>query len=261
MGVHVTTNGSASMLKNLRAKSLVKRARTTFERVSGLHVYRGLPHGTDAASDIARLFPERIPRTVLDVGANVGQSAAKFRRWWPDAKIFCFEPVRETFAVLSSAVAPLGDVECVNIGFGDQAGTLSMILTDKSLTSHVAREGETAAPGASEQVRIERLDDFCAQRAIGNVGYLKIDAEGFDLKVLQGGAELLRRGAVDFIQVESGMNPGFPEHVPFVDLFGWLTTVGYDLFGMYQQAQAWPSGQILKRADPVFVCRRLVMSR
>jgi FkbM family methyltransferase len=249
------------MLKDLRTKSLLQSARTTFERVSGVHVYRGLPHGTDPASDISRVFPQRTPRTVLDVGANVGQSAAKFRRWWPQAKIYCFEPVRETFATLSRAVAPLGDVECVNIGFGDESATLSMILTDKSLTSHVVRAGETAAPGTSEQVRIERLDAFCAERGIDTVGYLKIDAEGFDLKVLQGGGELLRRGAVDFIQVESGMNPGFPEHVPFVELFGWLTTAGYDLFGIYQQAQAWPSGQILKRADPVFVSRRLVTSR
>lgn len=249
------------MLKNLSTKSLVKSARSTFERVSGLHVYRGLPHGTDPASDLARIFPERTPRTVLDVGANVGQSALKFRRWWPNAKIFCFEPVRDTFATLSSAVTELTDVQCFNIGFGDETGTLSMILTDKSLTSHLLRAGETATPGTSEQVRIERLDDFCAAHGLDSIGYLKIDAEGFDLKVLQGGSELLRKGAFDFIQIEAGMNPGFPEHVPFVDLFGYLTSNGYDLFGIYQQAQAWPNGQILKRADPVFVSRRLVTSR
>jgi len=241
--------------------SIVQSARTVFESVSGLHVYRGLPHGTNVASDIKRVFPEYVVANVVDVGANVGQSARKFRKYFPQAKISCVEPVSTTFKELESATRALGNVECFNVALGDVNGTQSMVLTGPSLTFHVVRDGEVPEPGATETVQIQRLDDFCSTQKLSSIGYLKIDAEGFDLRVLAGGEGLIQAGAIDFIQVEAGMNSGLGGHVSFNDLFSWLTSRGYALFGIYDQSQTWPHGQIMRRADIVFVSQRRVTKR
>ena len=241
--------------------SFVGQARTILERVSGFKVYRRPPHGTDIASDIDRVFPGYSAQTVFDVGANVGQSAQKFRTYFPDSEIFCFEPVAATYNELVRATLPLGKVRCFNLALGDEAGSQSMITTGKSLTFHLPREGEVVDQSASETVHVQRLDEFCAQQALSSINYLKIDAEGFDLRVLAGGERLIEKGAIDFIQVEAGMNPGYSAQVPFNELWSWLTSRGYDLFGIYAQCPTWPSGQIVRRADPVFIAKRMVKTR
>ena len=34
-----------------------------------------------------------VPRTILDIGANVGAFAQRANQKWPAAKIYCFEPM------------------------------------------------------------------------------------------------------------------------------------------------------------------------
>ncbi len=39
--------------------------------------------------------------TVLDIGANIGQSARSFRKLFPEAMIYCFEPLPLVFSQLN----------------------------------------------------------------------------------------------------------------------------------------------------------------
>jgi len=56
----------------------------------------------------------------------------------------------------------------------------------------------------TEKVQIQTLDDFCAEKGIEHIHYLKMDVEGHELSVLQGGREMLAKGAIDWIQFEFG---------------------------------------------------------
>jgi FkbM family methyltransferase len=40
-------------------------------------------------------------------------------------------------------------------------------------------------------VLVDRLDAFCSREAIGRVDFVKIDVEGAELQVLQGGREVI----------------------------------------------------------------------
>jgi hypothetical protein len=64
------------------------------------------------------------------------------------------------------------------------------------------------------------------------IDFLKVDTEGYDLKVLEGAERLLRSGAVAFIQVEAGMNPHNVKHVPLEVLKMHLEGRGYTLFAL-----------------------------
>jgi len=48
---------------------------------------------------------DRPIKTVLDIGANVGESIERFRRIWPEAKIYSFEPRAVAFEKLFDAAA------------------------------------------------------------------------------------------------------------------------------------------------------------
>ena len=66
---------------------------------------RRTPFGCDALLDVESLYG--VPSIVVDVGANVGQTAWAVHQRWPAAHVWCFEPAPAAFTALRSNVAPL----------------------------------------------------------------------------------------------------------------------------------------------------------
>src|SRR5436853_2833656 len=58
------------------------------------------------------------PKTILDIGSNIGASIIYFHRQFPEAKIFGFEPHPDTFRILQENVAHLPGVTIFNNGLG-----------------------------------------------------------------------------------------------------------------------------------------------
>jgi len=55
----------------------------------------------DAFSDMKRFVPPGVRPLILDIGANVGQSAKRFKQVFPLSVVHCFEPSRDTFDQLN----------------------------------------------------------------------------------------------------------------------------------------------------------------
>ncbi len=52
---------------------------------------------------------------------------------------------------------------------------------------------------------METGDRFCTKHSIEHIGFLKIDAEGYDLDVLTGFARMLSEGRIDLAEAEVSM--------------------------------------------------------
>jgi len=144
---------------------------------------------------------------VLDVGANQGRYAALVRQRIPASSVWAFEPHPETFKHLASVAEKYG-FKAVSAGVGDQAG--SFVLYDR-----IAEEGTEHASlyrGVIEDIHdreatalnvaITTLDRFVSEQRIEQIGLLKIDTEGNEFRVLQGGKESLESGKIAMIQIE-----------------------------------------------------------
>src|SRR5438105_7571106 len=62
------------------------------------------------------LPPGLRPKTILDIGSNIGASIIYFHRQFPEAHIFGFEPHPDTFRILRENVAHLRGVMIFNYG-------------------------------------------------------------------------------------------------------------------------------------------------
>jgi len=229
-------------------------------RWTGIHVYHTLPQGVDLFVDVKRLLPQFTANVVFDVGANIGQSAKGFARHFRHAQIYCFEPVSQTFAKLQRNIRGFPNIQCYNQALGNTAGTVTMSLSVHSEASAIV-DGSTRTPeirGLTEDVQIGTLQSFCETHRIERIDFLKIDTEGHDLKVLEGGADLLDNAQVSMIQVEAGMNPRNDLHVPFQELAEYIERCGYYLFGIYEQTSEFMKGQPqMRRSNPVFISKHL----
>ena len=213
-------------------------------------VWRGLPHGCSVHVDIARRLVRSRVEMIFDVGANHGQSAQEFARWYPGATIHCFEPVSATYQILRSHVSRLPGVHAHHTGLGETAGQQTIGVAADPLMSRIgSNDGQS-----TELIQIDTVDEFCTRSGIQRVDYLKIDTEGQDLSVLKGAACMLRESRASIVQVEAGMNTHNRFHVSADDLTAFLRAHEYRLFGVYEQTLEWTTADAyLRRSNLVFV--------
>jgi FkbM family methyltransferase len=141
---------------------------------------------------------------VIDVGANVGDWTAMFaQRMTRPGHAILFEPNPEATAILRNLVLPNRlRVDVQEKAVADMAGTAEFFIEpDAGETSSLVREhSRTQAQVIS--VPVVTLDEEMAVRGGGEIDMLKIDAEGYDLRVLIGARGLLEARQIGAVQFE-----------------------------------------------------------
>jgi len=149
----------------------------------------------------------------IDIGANVGVWTVALAAAHPKAHVYCFEPTPNTFSMLRHNVAlnRLQNVTAAQIAVSDSAGVLSFQVTESmSILNRLAPTKESAEDLYRERFTNARtidvesisLDNFCKDRRIDRIGFLKVDVEGAEVCVLRGAEQLLRNQAIDLIFIE-----------------------------------------------------------
>jgi hypothetical protein len=102
-------------------------------------------------------------------------------------------------------------------------------------------------------VAITTLDEFCGERAIPRIDFLKIDSQAYDLRILQGARKHLAEHRISFIVVEMLFAPLYSGKAYFHEVYGFLTGFGYQLVGLYAIHRSL-AGDVLWR-DALFRCQ------
>ncbi|TNF04195.1 MAG: FkbM family methyltransferase [Deltaproteobacteria bacterium] len=224
----------------------------TYERLSGTRVLKKLPVGIDLFADIRYTLPKMTISTIVDVGANIGQSEEEFVHHFPKASIYCIEPHPNTFDQLKKNV--IGQhTKCFNIGLDATGGTLYLNagVLDESVSFTFQRNDDQ---NGGIPVEVMTLGQFATNNAIKQIDLLKIDTEGLDLRVLQGAEDLLKDQKINLIQVEASMNSSNEFHVHQAEFIQYMDKLGYLLFGVYDQIHDFVLKEpILRRANLVFI--------
>jgi FkbM family methyltransferase len=189
--------------------------------------------------DVCRFAGTRSLQTACDVGANVGRYSCWMARFLPEATIFAFEPVKETFRQLQATSARFhGKIKPHCLALGSARETRHIVLNDYSETNHLIKgEGQLPAGGemSAQTVKVDRLDNFCREHGISRIDLLKTDTEGFDKEVLVGAGDLIEQRPIPFIYAEVGFTDRDDAHTRFQELLVLLEPRGYALKGFYDQ--------------------------
>jgi FkbM family methyltransferase len=143
-------------------------------------------------------------RTVLDVGANVGNWSLLAAEQFPEATIYALEVIPKTAAVLRERVGHSDRIRPFALGLAAETGTLSLRYHDSASTHATFTDYPHSWSGERIECQVIRGDEFLAREGVGEVHFLKLDVEGAEHLVLQGFEEHLRRGRVRFVQFEYG---------------------------------------------------------
>ena len=133
---------------------------------------------------------------IIDVGANVGQTAKDIYKIFPKAKVISYEPAKETFKSLMKVSTPKqGEFIPVNAGLGKAPDLLHLYTYDKSdLNSFLPiNEFDNFQETGLEECQILTLDNEFNRLNIEYIDVLKIDTQGYELDVLKGAKKILER--------------------------------------------------------------------
>jgi FkbM family methyltransferase len=194
-----------------------------------------LPRGVDWLLDVERLFGDRAPGLVFDVGANVGQTTRAIKRRFPAARVHAFEPVASTFQELKAQVTQLPDVQCHNVALSDQIGQRTIPVLPgsvfNSLTSPLWSKEETAI---REEVTLTTVDHFVEAHGIESIDVLKTDTEGHDLAVLEGAKQVLAANRVRCVYTEVTFSAENAQNSRFGPIYDMLSGAGFRFMGLYE---------------------------
>jgi FkbM family methyltransferase len=137
--------------------------------------------------------------TFVDVGANVGNWTEYFlhRNLTPG---LLFEPSEQCISLLKTKFKDK-PVTLRNVAVGDRSGFVSFVEEQNCGQGSSASETYFSLSGTSRRVPMVTLDQELPGFA-ADIDFLKIDTEGYDLKVLKGAKTLLKDRRIRFIQFE-----------------------------------------------------------
>lgn len=234
----------------------------TWLKSRGIFLYtrRTLPRSVRLEVDLARFRPLAEFATVVDIGANEGQTAARFLGCFPHANIVSFEPVPATFARLGAACGRNPRVTCENLAVSAASGQVEMLVgapADSFVSRIVDETSREEGVWHRETVRSVRLDDYLRGKNLPGIDLLKTDTEGHDLNVLKGCGELLDGHRISFVLCEVGFTSDNRQNSALVEIGDYLKAHDYQFFALYPPT-GWTPSLEMAYADALFVSRRLL---
>ena len=197
---------------------------------------------------------------IFDVGANRGQTVARFRSVFPSSDIYAFEPAPGPFTALREATENDRHLKPFQLALGEQDGQAILFENAADVTSSLLRNDTRmhqyvppgmCTPTAQQVVAQMRLDTFLRQERLSTIDILKIDAQGYERRILAGAGDCLNPTTIRSLYVEVQFVPLYEEQAWCGEIMELLRSRGYRLFGIVDVAADLTHGW--KWADAMFV--------
>lgn len=131
---------------------------------------------------------------ILDIGTNIGSTLLQFaNKIGPEGKVYGFEPDSENYAncMYNIGLNNFKNVSVDNIGLGSASGEFLLSIDCES-----NRGGNriVANPNASaKKIKVDTLDSWVEKNNIKKCDLIKIDVEGYEMNVLEGGLATINK--------------------------------------------------------------------
>lgn len=200
--------------------------------------------------------------TVIDVGAQAGQFTKHFAALAPKGRVYSFEPSEYALRILSTMVRlrRLRNVTIIPNGLSDQPGEAVLTSPVKKSgsigfgLSHLGRH-EGDQPGYATTVSLTTLDMFVTEHRIQALDFIKVDIEGWEVHMLQGGIHTLERFhppmLLEVCKTFLARAGSTPE-----DLWNLLRPLGYRASSVLPDGTITPVDRFAGDADYLFVSEK-----
>jgi len=181
----------------------------------------------------------------IDVGANVGQTVHKLKSVWKDAEVHSIEPLTSQYFELTRVAKMYDNVHTYNLALSKNSGMRKFHvnehqimlsgfykLNEESKDSIALNSPEPAhvnfLKSRQTYVDTQTLDNWANDNNITHIDLLKMDTQGSEPEILEGGKYILNNTNV--IVTELMFYDLYKKQNSFYDLEKTLLPLGFELY-------------------------------
>jgi len=172
--------------------------------------------------------------TVFDIGSYTGVYALVAAKSNKKLKVSAFEPNPDLFSALKRNLKlnRIRNVKSEQMALDDQPGEAYLYLNHDIHTS-IGSLIQSSTAGKKVLVRKTTLDIYCENYSINSIDLMKIDVEGYEVNVLQGGLSIIKKSS-PIILMESLNQETLEKQFDLLSKLGYLKPLqvngdGFDL--------------------------------
>jgi FkbM family methyltransferase len=195
---------------------------------------------------------------IIDIGANIGQFANKISRVFPEATLICFEPIPNVFKELKKGVKGNNQL-FFNTALGSNKGKLKINRNEYSPSSSILKMEklhmeafEFAVNQKLIDIEIDLLDNYLYLINENQNLLVKIDVQGFEKHVINGGKILLSKAQLIIIEVS--YEPLYQGQPTFKEIYDELYNLGFEFHGNIEDLRN-PKDDSILQSDALFINR------
>ncbi len=171
--------------------------------------------------------------TIIDIGANKGQTIERFKKIFNKPKIYAFEPTNNLIKLLDKKYVNDQNVKIFNQAVGNKNGkTIFYNYLNDELNSLHKIKDTNHKKFIKTKCKITTLDRFCLKHKLKKIDVLKIDTQGNEKNILEGAKKSLKNGVFKVIELEIILGEYYNINNSFFDIEQNLTINNYRLLAV-----------------------------
>ncbi len=195
--------------------------------------------------------------TVIDIGANTGQFATEIRGVLPTAWIYSFEPLESCFDTLEQSFKEDSKFKAFNYALGTKEEVMEMNRSEYAPSSSILPMSDNhkklfphTTEHTLEQIHIKILDEVAKSIQFEKEIMIKVDVQGFEDKVIEGGLDTFGKARV--VLIENSFIELYKGQPLFDNIYQKLKSLGFSYRGSTQQKLDKNTGEIISE-DSLFI--------
>ncbi len=190
-------------------------------------------------------------RTILDIGANNGEFAEYLSSYFDASKTIAIEPLPGCAAQVRQREKTIKNLTVFECAVSDHEGRATLFenlyapASSLLSISSISKDEFPQTDGLQREVDVAvyRLDDLIEPDTLKEGLLIKIDVQGLEDKVIQGGERTFR--AAKFVLIEMSFVPMYVGQPLFEEVHELLVKIGYRFSGIKNQIESPKTGQPL----------------
>ena len=171
---------------------------------------KGVFNNIAANIELEDLVKDLEVEIVIDVGSNKGQFLLLTENFFECKKIYSFEPIEEFFEMQKNFFKHKNNISFFNFALGEKTTKNTFYITKRKDSSSFFKINESIKSNddfkiiEKKEIQIHSLDEIMVNENLNGSILLKIDVQGYELEVLKGGVETLKK--IKYVIVETSDN-------------------------------------------------------
>ena len=197
--------------------------------------FKGMINGIYATVELEKLVKDiKAPETIIDIGSNKGQFILLMEQIFPNKIVYSFEPIIEMINKQKKFFKYKKNITFHNLALGSSICSKEFLITSRmdssSFLKVVSNTNKSKNYSVIEKrdIKVSTLDEIFLNEKISHPILIKMDVQGYELEVLKGANDLLKK--TDYLLLEVSENEMYQNQPTEKIIIEYLKELNFEIF-------------------------------